>query len=89
MNNQGDPEREVNRRIKDCMATLQKLHIFFYDSDNTVTRKLQMLNAILRYKVMYGFETIVMNTKVFRKLFTFQIKCRREILQIPITYINE
>ena len=48
LNNRGDPGREVSRRIKDCMATLQKLHIFFYNSDNTILRKVQVYNAVIR-----------------------------------------
>ena len=70
------------------MATLNKLHVYFYNSDNTVTRKLQMFNAILRSKVLYGLETLVMNTSVQSKLNTFQLKTLRNILKIPTTYID-
>ena len=58
LNDQGDPAREVNRRIRDCMATLSKLHIFFQHADNTIIRKLMMFNAIIRSKLMYGLETL-------------------------------
>ena len=47
MNDKADPEREVLKRRKDCLATLNKLHIFFYNSDNTAARKLQVFNAII------------------------------------------
>ena len=70
------------------MTSLNKLHIYFYNSDNTTTRKLQMFNAVLRAKMMYGLETIVMNTRVLNMLDTFQLKCLRKILQIPTTYID-
>ena len=44
LNDRGDPAREVNTRIKHCMATLNILHPFFYHSDNSVARHLQGLN---------------------------------------------
>ena len=37
MNNKGDPGKEVRKRIKDCMATLSKLHIFLQLRYHTVT----------------------------------------------------
>ena len=78
MNDKADPEREVIRRRKDCIVTLNKLHCFFYQSDNTPARKLQMFNAIIRAKLMYGLETVVMNTRVLNLLDTFQLKCLRK-----------
>ena len=89
MNNKADPEREILRRKKDTMITLNKLHIFFYNSDNTVTRKMQMFNAVIRAKLMYGLETVVMNTRVKGMLDAFQLKCLRKILQVPTTYIDK
>ena len=89
MNNKADPEREVMRRKNDCIATLNRLHVFFYNSDNAVTRQLQMLNAILRSKMMYGLETVVMNTRVLSMFNTFQLKCLRTVLKIPTTYIDK
>ena len=88
INNRGDPAAEVTRRIRECMATLHTLHVYFYNSDNSVTRKLQMFNAILRSKVMYGLETLAMNQSIKEKLDTFQLKCLRKILRIPTTYVN-
>ena len=88
MNDKADPEREIAKRKKTCMITLNKLHIFFYNSDNTVTRKLQMFNAIIRAKLMYGLETVVMNPRVQNMLDTFQLKCLRKIFKIPTTYID-
>ena len=77
MNDKADPEREVLKRRTDCMITLNKLHIFFYNSDNTPQRELQMFNAIIRSKMMHGLETVVMITRVLNLLDTFQQKCLR------------
>ena len=83
-----DAKREINKRVKDCMVTLQKMHIFFYNSDNTIARKLQMFNAILRAKIMYGLETAVLTAAELNKLDVFQLRCLRKILKLPTTYIN-
>ena len=38
MNDKADPERYIMKIKKDCMITRNKLHIVFYNSDNTATR---------------------------------------------------
>ena len=89
MNNKGDPGKEVRKIIKDCMATLSKLHMFFYNSDNIPSRKVQIFNMVIRSKLMYGLETIVMNEPVEKSLNIFQITCIRKILKLPTTYIHK
>ena len=88
MNDKADPEREIVNRKKACMITLNELHLFFYNSDNTTQRKMLMFNAIIRAKLIYGLETIAMNPRVQNTLDTFQLKCLRKILKIPTTYID-
>ena len=58
LNDKGDPEMEINKRRKECVIMLNKLHVFFYNTDNTVARKIRMFDAILRAKMMYGLETL-------------------------------
>ena len=47
-----------------------------------------MFNAILRSKLLYGLDTMVMNTGVLRRLDVFQMKGLRKMLEIPTTYID-
>ena len=70
------------------MKTLNELHNMFYNSDNTPQRELQMFNAIIRSKMMHGLDMVVMNTRVLNLLDAFQLKFLRQILKIPMTYIN-
>ena len=51
MIDKADPEREVLKRRTDCFITPNKLHIFFYYSDNTPQRQLHMFNATIRSKI--------------------------------------
>lgn len=39
LNDKGDPTREISKRIQDCMATLNKLHVLFYSTNNKTGRK--------------------------------------------------
>ena len=84
----GDPSTEVSNIISDCMVVLNKLHVFFYTSDNSIARKIQIYNATIRSKLMYGLETVVMNTVVLNRLDTFQFKGLRKILKPQTTYVN-
>ena len=70
------------------MGTLNNLHLFFYNSDNAIARKLQAFNAIIRSKLMYGMETIAFNTSIQNKLETQQLKCLENIFKRQTAYIN-
>ena len=52
LNNKGNPGKEIIKRISDCMVTLNKLHIFFYTSDNTVARQIHVFHAVIRAKLL-------------------------------------
>ena len=88
LNNHGDPGREIGIRLKNAMATMIRLHIFFRHGDSTFTQKLQVFNAVISSKLMYGLESIVMNKSVLNRLDTFQLKGLRKILQIPTTFVD-
>ena len=81
LNDKGDKAREVNAIIKVCMATLNKSHLFFYNSDNTIARQVQAFNAIIRSKLIYGMETTAFNTSMQHKLESVQLKCLRNRLK--------
>ena len=71
------------------MTALNKLHISFYNSDNnTVTRAMQTFIAIIRAKLMYGLDTVAVNTRVKHMLDAFQLKCLRNRFKAPTTYID-
>ena len=88
INARGDPGREVSKRIKDCMTTLTQMHIFFRHGDSSITRKLQVYDAVIASKLMYGLESVVFNDSVADRLDSFQLKGLRKILHIPTTYYN-
>ena len=88
LNNKDNAAKEVNRRIVECMITMKRLHIFFYSSDCTIAKKLQVFNAVIRSKLMYGLESAIMNQSVLNKLDAFQLKGLRKILKLKTTFYD-
>jgi len=88
LNNKAGGKREVSKRKADCMAVLGRLHIFFRDGDSSFKHKLQVYNAVIRSKLMYGLESIMLNQTVLKELDAFQLKGLRKILKITTTFVN-
>ena len=88
INQYGDPNKELTKRIGTCMTILNKLHLFWRHSDCSVRLKLQVYDAIVRAKLMYGLESVVFNETHVRKLDTFHLKGLRKIFKLPTSYIN-
>merc|ERR1711981_962795 len=68
------------------MAILKRLDLFWLHSDCTKTFKLQVLNAVIRAKLMYGMESAQINDADLAKIDTFQLKGLRKILGLQTTY---
>ena len=47
-----------------------------------------MFNPILKAEMMYGLETVDMNTIVLAMLNTFQLRCLRNILKVRTAYAD-
>ena len=88
INNKGDPSKELNQRISTCMSIFNRLHLFWRHSDCTIRLKLEVYDAIIRSKLMYGLESVVLNDTQARRLDTFQLKGLRKILKIDTTYVD-
>ena len=81
-----DNHAEVNNRIADCIATANRLKVFWNKAANTVKWKLQVYDAIIRSKLLYGLETIQLTRGEQNRLDAFQQKGIRRILKIPPTF---
>ena len=86
LNDKADPEKDVKKRISDCMITMNRLHIFFRNSNNSVRQKLLVWDAVIRSKLMYGLESTMMNIGVLSKIDAFQLKGLRKILKVKTAY---
>ena len=88
LNDKGDPEREVKQRIANCMTVLKKLDIYWREANPSISQKINVHDAIIRSKLLYGLESTAMSDTVKRKLDTFQLKGLRKILNIKTTYVD-
>ena len=88
VNDRGDPQMELRHRLSVCMGVWKKLGLFFKSSDCSVRLKLQVFNAILRSKLMYGLESAQLTESSRQRLGTFQLKGLRQILKITTTYVD-
>ena len=64
------------------------MKIFWHKSDVPESWKLQVLDAIIKSKLVYGLETIELTPVQCNRLNAFQNKCLRRALQIPPTFID-
>ena len=71
------------------MAVMAKLDEFWLRGDCTEKQKINVFNAVLRAKLMYGLDSIQLTQATIRKLDTFQLKGLRKILGLKTTYVNK
>ena len=62
--------------------------MFWNKAHDTVKWKLQVLEAILKSKVLYGSECVQLTSSDPDKITAFQMKSLRRILKIPPTFID-
>jgi len=83
-----DLRKEVNKKISACFATLQRLNEFWLRSSCPQDFKLNVFDAIIRSKLVYGLETVHLPKFLSQKLDTLQLKGLRKILKLDTTFIN-
>ena len=83
-----DNRAEVLNRLGDCTATCRRMKLFWNKAATSVKWKIQVFNAIIRSKLLYGLETIQLTNAEISKLNAFQNKSLRQILKKPPTYID-
>ena len=54
INNSADTKKEIQRRMTNCIVTMKRLHLFWKESDTPKRIKLQIYDAIIRSKLVYG-----------------------------------
>ena len=82
LNNKADSNRELQKRIADCMLVLNKLHVFWRHGVASAEKKLEVYNAVIKTKLIYGLESMQLTQAAARKLDTFQLKRLRKIQKL-------
>ena len=73
---------EVSNRIGDCVATCNRLKLFWNKAKASVKWKIQIFNAIIRSKLLYGLECLQLSDAELSELNAFQ-KNRCENKRMP------
>ena len=74
LNEKGDTTLELNNRIKDCMISLKKLDLFWLHAECSVALKIQVYDAVIKAKLLYGLETTQLTGTSMDALDIFQLK---------------
>ena len=81
-------EVEINNRIASCIPTMRSLNRFWTKVKGSIKWKLNVYNAVITSKVIYGLETTELTENLAQRLDAFQQKRIRKILKIPPTFID-
>jgi hypothetical protein len=83
-----DVSGEVQSKIGSCFAILNRLNFFWKKANCPHKFKLNVFDAVVRAKLVYGLETIHLSDAILSKMDAFQLKGIRKILGIQTTYMN-
>ena len=70
------------------MTILKKRDIYWSKANPSIKHKLNVYDAIIRSKLLYGLESAAMNTTVKHSLDIFQLKGLRKIPKVKTTFID-
>jgi len=62
--------------------------VFFRHGNCTFAKKLEVFNAVLVSKLLYGLESTVLNQSLLKRLDAFLFKGLRKMLHIPTTFVD-
>ena len=91
LNRKADIAREVRDKIAETKKTWLKMQLFWKHNEqdtNNAKWKINVYNAVIRSKLLYGLETAHLTKTQLRKLDAFHLRGLRKILNIATTYIN-
>ena len=80
--------QEISKRIAQCMTILKRLDIFWRHCDLTVSFKINVLDAVIRSKLLYGIDSAQLTPSHQRRIEVFQLKGLRKILKMKTTFVE-
>lgn len=79
---------EITRKFGTCFATLKKLDLFWNNNNCPKKFRLQVFDAVIRSKLVYGLESVMLTKSLLNKLDVLQLKGLRKILGIKTTFVD-
>ena len=80
--------QEVSLKLQQVMQVWCKLSTFWKAANCSPAWKLQVYDAIIQNKLLYGLENVHLTQAVQRKINAFQLKGLRRILGLQTTFVN-
>ena len=87
-NKKQDGNKEVKARVRECMAVLKRMDIFWRHADCPIRFKVLVHEMVIRSKLMYGLESRQRNKSTVKYLDTFHLKGLRKILKEVTTFVD-
>ena len=79
---------EITSRIPATMPVLRSLDLFWKQTKCSVKWKLNVYNAVVTSKLVYGLETLQFTDRSLNRMNMFQLKGLRKILGVQPTFID-
>ena len=79
----GDYKVAIQKRIEKARTAFRSLYFRLWKTDVSVQTKLRVLNAVVIPTLLYGLETLPIDSERARPLDYFVYRCIRSILNIP------
>ena len=84
----GSSGSEVARRLGAAREELAKLSRVWKHSGISVARKVRIFEACILSKLLYNMHSLCLSIAETRRLDAFHVKCLRQVLRIPHSYIS-
>ena len=81
-----DNHAEINNRMAGSMQTANRMKLFWNKANTASKWKIQVYDAIIRSKLLYGLETIQLTQPDINRMDAFHVRGLRRILRIPPTF---
>ena len=78
----------VRGRIREAMGILKKLHRFMRHSNCKIRFKLNVVQAVLFSKILFGLESAELPMTSLKALDVFHLKCLHKLLKLNTTFVN-
>lgn len=88
LNAEGRAAPEVVDRLRDTRVAWLRLGIFWKRANCPIPFKLQVLDAVIRNKLLYGLESARLNDDCLARINTFHLRALRQILRMRTTYVD-
>ena len=83
-----DIRAEIANRISTTMNTWKRMHMFKKNTNCSGRWKLVVYNSMIRFKLLYGMDTVELTNSLLSRLESFQLRGLRKILGMNSTFID-